>query len=102
MLGRSGDIAVGCNVESASYGLSCCAERVALFTSVAQGLAPLHIAVAAIDAHDEISAGRMPCGACLQIMNDLMGPNGIVEVDGVGEFRVADLLPDPFTLPTGA
>ena len=40
----------------------------------------------------------MPCGACRQVMAELMGPDGVVLVDGVGTFRVADLLPRAFIL----
>ena len=90
----------GCNVENASYGLTVCAERVALFTAVAAGhLRVARIAVTCVDAGPELGeGGRMPCGACRQVMAELMGPDGEVLVDGVRTFRVADLLPSAFTL----
>jgi cytidine deaminase len=90
----------GCNVENASYGLTVCAERVALFSAVAAGYRRIgRIAVTCIDATAELGApGRMPCGACRQVMVELMGPDGEVTIDGVGCFRVADLLPTAFTL----
>jgi cytidine deaminase len=90
----------GCNVENASYGLTVCAERVALFSAVAAGYRRIgRIAVTCIDATAELGApGRMPCGACRQVMVELMGPSGEVTIDGVGNFRVADLLPIAFTL----
>jgi cytidine deaminase len=90
----------GCNVENASYGLTICAERVALFSAVAAGQRRVsRLAVACIDAGPDLGdAGRMPCGACRQVMAELMVPDGIVLVDGVGTFRVADLLPSTFTL----
>ena len=90
----------GCNVENASYGLTTCAERVALFAAVAAGHRRVdRLAVSCVDAGPELgAAGRMPCGACRQVMAELMGLDGEVEVDGVGTFRVADLLPRAFTL----
>jgi len=90
----------GCNVENASYGLTICAERVALFAAVAAGHPRvLRLAVACIDATPELgAAGRMPCGACRQVMAELMGPDGEVQVDGVGTLLVSDLLPSAFTL----
>ncbi len=95
-----GQTYAGCNVENASYGLTVCAERVALFTAVAAGHRRVaRIAVTCLDAGPALGdAGRMPCGACRQVMAELMGPDGAVLVDGVGTFRVSDLLPSAFTL----
>lgn len=96
----SGQTYTGCNVENASYGLTVCAERVALFTAVAAGHHRVErIAVTCADAGPELGEnGRMPCGACRQVMAELMGPDGEVLVDGVRVFRVSDLLPSAFTL----
>jgi cytidine deaminase len=97
---QDGAVFVGCNVENASYGLTVCAERVALFTAVAAGHRRIgRLAVSCVDAGPELGAnGRMPCGACRQVMAELMGADGEVLVDGVGAFRVAELLPSAFTL----
>ena len=55
---ESGDIIGGCNVESSSYGLTCCAERTALFRAIAEGYKKfIGIAIATKN-------GGMPCGAC--------------------------------------
>jgi cytidine deaminase len=96
----SAETFLGCNVENASYGLTVCAERVALFAAVAAGHRRLaRLAVVCVDAGPDLgAAGRMPCGACRQVMAELMGPEGVVLVDGVGQFHVADLLPSAFTL----
>ena len=90
----------GCNVENASYGLTVCAERVALFAAVAAGHRRIaRLAVTCADASPSLGEqGRMPCGACRQVMVELMGPDGDVLVDGVGSFRVSALLPTAFTL----
>jgi cytidine deaminase len=57
------------------------------------------LAVTCVDASAELGPdGRMPCGACRQVMAELMGLDAEVLVDGVGAFTVADLLPRAFTL----
>lgn len=94
-----GTVVTGCNVENASYGLTICAERVALFSCVAQGLQPLELAVSCVDALDDAPpASRMPCGACRQVMQELMPQHATVQIDGVGSRRLAELLPDAFAL----
>lgn len=88
-----GSVVSGCNVENASYGLSVCAERVALWSAVAQGR------------NDFIGMGLVvasgsPCGACRQVMSELCPPDMPVWVeteDGtVRRFTVAELLPAAF------
>lgn len=99
-----GRLFVGCNVENASFGLSMCAERVALFKAVSEGLQHVsHVAVSCIDAGPDLGpAGRMPCGACRQVLAELAGPATPVWVDGAGEYQLAQLLPEPFRLgPAG-
>ena len=95
-----GETFTGCNVENASYGLTICAERVALFTAVAAGHRRVQrLAVTCVDASPELGPdGRMPCGACRQVMAELMGLDAEVLVDGAGTFKVSDLLPRAFTL----
>jgi len=94
-----GTVVTGCNVENASYGLTICAERVALFNCVAQGLQPLELAVSCVDAQQDAAlASRMPCGACRQVMQELLPNGAIVHIDGIGERRIEQLLPDGFGL----
>ena len=94
-----GTVVTGCNVENASYGLTICAERVALFNCVAQGLQPLELAVSCVDAQEDAPlASRMPCGACRQVMQELLPNDAIVHIDGIGERRIKQLLPDGFDL----
>ncbi len=96
----SGRIFLGCNVENASYGLSMCAERVAVFKAVSEGFGVLsQVAVSCIDAELSLGPrGRMPCGACRQVLAELGGPDTPIWVDGVGEFSLAQLLPEAFRL----
>lgn len=93
-----GRIFTGCNVENSSYGLSICAERVALFKAISEGVRDFtRIAVIAD------TPGGMPvrpCGACRQVISDLMGSAAEVVMANLhGEVetqKVADLLPAPF------
>ncbi len=90
----------GCNVENASYGLSMCAERVALFSAAAAGARNFErLAVSCVDALDgSLLNAKMPCGACRQVMSELMQPGSRIIIDGAGQFLLADLLPQPFRL----
>jgi cytidine deaminase len=94
------DTFTGCNIENASYGLTVCAERVAIFKAVSGGHRRIEaLAVACIDA----PAGAppetcMPCGACRQVIAEFADPDTPIYVDGVGVYRAGDLLPHPFRL----
>ena len=101
LLSRSGKIISGANVESASYGLTCCAERVALFRALTSGERSFRaIAVVA-----RCAGGPMPCGACRQLLAEY-APDAKVFVadsralDRIREFTVRKLLPSAFvTVP---
>jgi cytidine deaminase len=94
-----GSVYVGCNVESASYGLTICAERNAIFAAIAAGAARpfAALAVTCLDAGQPFS----PCGACRQVMAEHLHADAPISVDGLGEFRIADLLPHAFSLDVG-
>jgi len=106
----------GCNVENASYGLTICAERAALFAAVGAGAKRFYrLAVACVVAAEgtanvdlePVSEGvilgsRMPCGACRQVIAEFLNEDSTVIVDGCGEWRVEDLLPRAFTLKSGS
>ena len=94
LLSDSGAMYVGANVENASYPLSMCAERAAIFRAVAEGeLSFLAIAVATEN-------GGSPCGACRQVLSEFSpGMEVLVlnsEGDVVLETTVAELLPEAF------
>ena len=90
----------GCNVENASYGLTVCAERNAIFAAVAGGARrPFGaLALVCLDAAPG-PGGCMPCGACRQVMAEHLTPEAPVAVAGVGTFSMAELLPHGFQLP---
>ncbi len=91
----------GANIENASYGLSICAERTAVFAAVLAGAGPIDaVAVACVDAPDGANANElMPCGACRQVLAEFAGPETLVIVDRVGTFRLDELMPHAFRLP---
>jgi cytidine deaminase len=97
LLTRSGAIITGANVESASYGLTCCAERIALFNALTAGKRDF-VAVAVVA---RAPGGPMPCGACRQLLAEY-APNAKVWVADtralhvLKEFSVMDLLPAAF------
>ena len=99
LLTKSGKVIGGANVESASYGLTCCAERVALFKALTSG----EIDFTAIAIVARCDGGPMPCGACRQLLAEY-APNAEVFVADTNEprhiraFTVSGLLPEAFTL----
>lgn len=95
VLGESGRIFTGCNVENASYGLTICAERNALFSAVAEG----ERRIVAVAVYTPTERSTPPCGACRQVLNEF-GPQATVlsvSKSGVNsQFRVDELLPQAF------
>jgi cytidine deaminase len=71
VLAASGKIYAGCNVENASYGLTNCAERTAIFNAVAAGETPLRLTCVAV--YTPTKTATAPCGACRQVINEF-GP----------------------------
>jgi len=99
VLTDSGEVFVGCNVENASYGLTNCAERSAIFTAVQQSKAEkLQIRAVAVVNGEELPCS--PCGACRQVIAEF-GRQAIVIFKGQEGYRqmsIADLLPESFKL----
>lgn len=99
VLTSDGVVVHGCNVENASYGLTVCAERTALFAAVASGHRDLvALAVTCLDGDPTQPATLMPCGACRQVMVELLPAHAPVVIDGVGTTTVDALLPGAFRL----
>ena len=97
LLTRAGEIITGANVESASYGLTCCAERVALFKALTAGKRNF-TAVAVVA---RAPGGPMPCGACRQLLAEYAPQAAVWVADSRGlravrEFTVKELLPAAF------
>ena len=91
----SGRIHTGCNVENATYGLTLCAERVAVFKAISEGAREFRrIAIAA-----DTDVLTPPCGACRQILWEFCGDVEIVLLNPRGAretLRLRDLFPRPF------
>lgn len=90
-----GAIFVGCNVENASYGLTICAERVAVFAAVAAGRRAITDVAVVTDA----SPPSAPCGACRQVLREFGAHARVVAINGDGERWEAtmdELLPRSF------
>ncbi len=100
VLMADGEIFTGCNIENASYGLTICAERVALFKAVSEGKGQIEaIAVSCLKSDPAQPSTLMPCGACRQVMAEFMSPEASVYVDGIKKvYRIAELLPNSFSL----
>ena len=90
-----GCIHTGCNVENATYGLTVCAERVAVFKAISEGVRNFRrVAVAA-----DTASLTPPCGACRQILWEFCGDVEITLVNLQGKteiYQLKDLFPKPF------
>jgi cytidine deaminase len=100
LLAQNGGIISGANVESASYGLTCCAERVALFNALTSGKKSF-VAVAVVA---RAPGGPMPCGACRQLLAEYAPGARVLVADSraltkIREFTVRELLPSAFVIP---
>ncbi len=95
LLGDSGRVYTGCNVENSSYGLTVCAERTAVFKAISEGEREFQ-AIAVVTSN----AGT-PCGACRQVLYEFASPDMCVIIgDTSGNVRktvkIGELLPDGF------
>ena len=90
-----GRVFTGCNVENATYGLTVCAERVAVFKAISEGCRRfVRVAVVA-----DTEAPTPPCGACRQVLWEFGGDLEVVLAnlkEEKGRYRMRDLLPLPF------
>ena len=92
----NGKIFSGCNVENASYGMTNCAERTAIFTAVAE-LGP-RIEIKAVAVTNDHGIACSPCGACRQVIYEF-GPDATVffqGADGPKQAHIRELLPEGF------
>ena len=100
VLTEDGGCYTGCNVENASFGLTCCAERVAVYAAVAGGQRRLQAIAISSDAAEFIT----PCGACRQVLVEFNPGLKVIMANNKGEYRestAAELLPAAFSLKQG-
>ena len=92
---HQGRIHTGCNVENATYGLTICAERVAVFKAISEGVRKFRRIAIAADSEDLTP----PCGACRQILWEFCGDIEVILVNTQGKqqsYQMSALLPNPF------
>ena len=92
---KGGKIFTGCNVENASYGLTMCAERVAIFKAISEGEREF-VKLAVVADTENLTP---PCGACRQIIWEFCGDAEIILASLTGEsetFQIRELLPRAF------
>ncbi|HWY31139.1 MAG TPA: cytidine deaminase [Candidatus Acidoferrum sp.] len=99
LLTKAGQVIGGANVESASYGLTCCAERIALFKALTAGRKEF----AAIAVVARCAGGPMPCGACRQLLSEYAPDARVLVADSgdlktIRQFTVGELLPSAFVI----
>jgi cytidine deaminase len=90
-----GTIVTGCNVENATYGLTVCAERVAMFKALSEG----HRRFRRVAVVADTDAPTPPCGACRQILWEFGGDLEVILANlrrEMGRYRLSALLPLPF------
>jgi len=94
IVAANGEMRAGVLIENVSLGLAMCAERVAMFTAVTDGVTPAVLALCSERTGDEFT---FPCGACLQVALEIAGPElMVVAVDEEGateRMTLGDLLP---------
>ena len=99
VLAGSGAVYTGCNVENASFGLTQCAERAALTAAISAGEAPGTLSALVLYVPGDTA--HPPCGACRQVMRELMSEDSRVvsccDGDATRHWSAEDYLPDPFT-----
>jgi len=92
---EDGTIVTGCNIENATYGLTLCAERVAMFKAISEG----HRRFTRVAVVADTEAPTSPCGPCRQILWEFGGDLEVILAnlhEEKGRYRLADLLPLPF------
>ena len=92
---KSGRIFSGCNVENATYGLTLCAERVAIFKAISEGERGFDAVAVVADT----GALTPPCGSCRQILWEFCGDAEVILANLSGKverYRMSSLLPKPF------
>ena len=91
-----GQVFTGCNIENASYSLTMCAERTAVFKAVSSGFTDFKAIAIAGSADGDFSKPCYPCGACLQVLSEFCGGDLIIVLsDGV--HTLDEFLPKRFS-----
>jgi len=95
LLTKNGKVFTGCNIENASYGATCCAERTAVFKAVSEGETEFE----AIAVSGDSAGFTFPCGICRQVMAEFSPNLKIIlgnRENNIKVFYLQDLLPHAF------
>ena len=95
LLTADGKIYTGCNIENASYSLTICAERNAVFKAVSEGNTRFKAIAIAGSGDGDFSRPCYPCGACLQVLSEFC-PDEMLIILSNGFFKLSDFLPKRF------
>lgn len=99
LLAKNGKVYTGCNIENASFTPTVCAERVAIFKAVSEGVREFS-AIAVCGGRKEVSGEFPPCGVCRQVLAEFCSPDfPILFVTGLETFEkhtLGELLPEAF------
>lgn len=102
LLSEDGEIITGCNVENASYGATCCAERTAVFKAISEGKRRFSaIAIAGGMEGKDPEDYAYPCGICRQVLSEFVGDDSFTviaakSVSDYKEYSLNELLPYSF------
>lgn len=98
IVGENGEMELGANVENASYGLSNCAERTAIFSAVSKGIKKIKIVAVVADTTGPVS----PCGACRQVIREFASDDIVIILGNLKKdykiLTMEELLPYGFEL----
>ena len=100
LLTEDGSIYTGCNVENASYGATCCAERTAVFKAVSEGKRSIKMIAIAGGSGDKLNLAH-PCGICRQVLREFCDPGKMKVIVGTSassfqSYTLEELLPESF------
>ncbi len=98
LLAKSGKVYVGTNIENASFGATVCAERVALFSAVANGEKEFEKIAIVAQKNGKIQGECFPCGICRQTLVEFCDENFVVVLGEDKENTLGELFPNSFNL----
>ena len=100
LITEDGSFYTGCNVENASYGATCCAERTAVFKAVSEGKRSIKMIAIAGGSGDKLNLAH-PCGICRQVLREFCDPKSLKVIVGTSasscqSYTLEELLPESF------
>jgi cytidine deaminase len=101
LLTDTGEIYTGCNVECASYSMTCCAERIAFFKAVSEGRKSFKAIAITGGSNENTDDMCAPCGACRQVMAEFCNSDFkiiLMDKGAIKVYTLGELLPESFTL----